>query len=98
MKKVNKELLKNAAHNLMLEMSDDEYEHLLGEFDSIISQTTVLSEIDGIDEAEPMVFPFDVTNDYLREDIASEPLTKEEALKNAKDVRDGMIRLPRVVK
>ena len=98
MKKVDKETLKLAAQHLMFEMSYEEYESLLADFDSIISKMKILGEIEGIDDVEPMTFPFDVTNSYLREDIAGEPLTREDALKNAKDIHNGMIGLPRVVK
>ena len=98
MKKVDKETLKLAAQHLMFEMSDEEYESLLADFDSIISKMKILGEIEGIDDVEPMTFPFDVTNSYLREDIAGEPLTREDARKNAKDSHNGMIGLPRVVK
>ena len=58
----------------------------------------LISEIEGVDEVEPMTFPFEVTNSYLREDVPTTPLSKEEALKNAKDVIDGEIAIPRVVK
>ena len=98
MKEVNKEVLKTAANKLMFDMSEEQYDNLLKEFDTIISQMNLIGDIEGVDEAEPMTFPFDVTNTYLREDIASTPLNRDEALKNAKDVVDGQIRLPRVVK
>ncbi len=97
-KPVNKEVLKEAANKLMFDMSDLEYETLLEEFDVITKQMELIGEIPGVDGVEPMTFPFDVTNDYLREDIPTEPLDKEEALKNASDVVDGQIRLPKVVR
>lgn len=97
MKKVNKEVLKEAANKLMFDMSDEQYETLLKEFDVIIKQMELISEIAGVDEVEPMTFPFDVTNSFLREDVPEDPLKQEEALKNAKDVVDGQIRLPKVV-
>ena len=98
MKEVNKETLITAAHKLMFDMSEEQYNNLLAEFDVIISQMNLIGDIEGVDEAIPMTFPFDVTNTYLREDVASAPLNKDEALRNAKDVVDGQIRLPRVVK
>lgn len=98
MKKITKELLKESANKLMFEMSDEQYNHLLEEFDVIISQMNLIGEIEGVDNATPMIFPFDVTTTFLREDVASAPLTRGEALRNAKDVVDGQIRLPRVVK
>ena len=50
-----------------------------------------------VDEASPMVFPFDVTTTFLREDVPTTPLSNEDALKNASDVIEGQIRLPKVV-
>ena len=97
MKKVNKDVLKEAASNLMLDLSDDECEALLNEFDTIQKQMEFISKIDGIDDVEPMSFPFDVTNEYLREDVPSAPVNRDTLLKNASDVENGQIRLPKVV-
>lgn len=98
MKNINKETLKTAANKLMFDMSEEQYNHLLDEFDVIVSQMNLIGKIEGVDNATPMTFPFDVTSTQLREDIATTPLDREIALKNAKDVVDGQIRLPRVVK
>ena len=57
----------------------------------------LLGEIDGLSEVEPMTFPFDVFTSFLREDVEGECLSKEEVLRNAKDVVDGQIKLPKVV-
>lgn len=97
MEKITKEILKKAANNLMFDMTDEEYETLMKEFEVIIQQMEIISSIEGVDEVEPMTFPFEVTNDYLREDVPETPLDREEALKNAKDVVEGQIRLPKVV-
>ena len=97
MKKVTKEVLKEAANKLMFDMSDEQYDTLLEEFDIVIKQMELISRIAGVDEAEPMTFPFDITNPFLREDIPEAPLSRDEALKNAKDVVDGKISLPKVV-
>ena len=98
MKAVNKAILKDAANKLMFDMSDEQYDQLVNEFDIITTQMKLIGEIPGVDEASPMTFPFDVTNTYLREDVATKPLHREDALRNAKDVVDGQIRLPKVVK
>lgn len=97
MEKITKEILKKAANNLMFDMTDEEYETLMKEFEVIIQQMEIISSIEGVDDVEPMTFPFEVTNDYLREDVPETPLNREEALKNAKDVVEGQIRLPKVV-
>lgn len=98
MKTVTKEVLKTTANKLMFDMTDEQYDQLVSEFGILIKQMNLIGEIDGVDTAEPMTFPFDVTNDYLREDVASAPEKKEEILKNSADVVDGQIRLPKVVK
>lgn len=97
MKKVNKEVLKEAANKLMFELSEEEIDRLLSEFGTIIKQMEIIGEIDGVDEVEPMTFPFEIINNFLREDIIEQPLKREDALKNASDVVDGQIRLPKVV-
>ena len=97
MKEVNKEVLKDAANRLLFDMSDEEYEKLLAEFNTIQSQLELIGKIEGVEDAGPMTFPFDVSIDFLREDEPIEPLSKEEALRNAGSVKDGQIKLPKVV-
>ena len=98
MKTVTKEVLKTTANKLMFDMSDEQYDNLVKEFDILIKQMNLIGEIEGVDTAEPMTFPFEVTNDYLREDVATAPESRDEILKNADDVVDGQVRLPKVVK
>lgn len=97
MKEVNKQVLKEAANKLMFDLSEEEADRLLEEFNTIIKQMELIGDIKGVDEATPMTFPFDCSNNFLREDIPGKPLSKDDALKNAKDVVDGQIRLPKVV-
>ena len=98
MKTVTKEVLKTTANKLMFDMSDEQYDNLVKEFDILSKQMELIGEIDGVDAAEPMTFPYDVTNDYLREDVAAAPESRDEILRNASDVVDGQVRLPKVVK
>lgn len=97
MKTVDKKVLETAANNLMFTMNDQEYQTLLEEFNIITEQMKLIGQIPGVDDVEPMTFPFDVTNSLLREDVPTVPLTREEALKNASDVVDYQIRLPKVI-
>ena len=98
MKKVDKEVLKESAHKLLFDMSEEEYDTLLKEFDFIINQMKIISHIKGVDDVEPMSLPYPVTTSEMREDVAEQPLTQEEALKNAADKKDGMIILPKVIR
>lgn len=97
MKEYNKEVLKDAAHRLLFDMSDKEYETLLSEFDIIIKQMSVIGSNSEIDKYEPMTFPFEVTTSYLRDDVPTAPLTRDEALRNANHKAGGQIKLPKVV-
>lgn len=98
MKKVTKEVLKTTAHNLMFDMSEEEFDELVKDFDSFLEQLKLLNDVEDVDNKEPMVFPFDVTNDYLREDEVEEPLSVDDVLKNSSEVVNGQIRVPKVVK
>ena len=98
MKQINKEILKEASEKLLFEMSDDEYDTLLKEFEIILHQFELIKNIEGVDELTPMAFPFEVDNTYLREDVINKKLERDEILKNSEDVVDGQIRLPKVVR
>ncbi|MDD3036039.1 MAG: Asp-tRNA(Asn)/Glu-tRNA(Gln) amidotransferase subunit GatC [Candidatus Saccharimonadaceae bacterium] len=97
MKEITKEVLKDAAKRLLFDMSEEEYDTLLKEFDVVIKQMQLIGQIEGVDDYEPMVFPFECTTSYLRDDIPSKPLTKDEALRNAKNKSAGQIKVPKVV-
>ena len=97
MKAYNKEVLKDAAHRLLFDMSESEYDTLLDEFNIITKQMLVIGEDPSIDKYEPMTFPFECTTSFLREDTPDIPLTREEALRNANHKAGGQIKLPKVV-
>ncbi len=97
MQEVNLELLKQYAHDLMFDIDDCNLEQTLIEFKIAQKQIAMIEEIKDLDEEEPMTFPFDCAISYLREDEVGEHLSCEEALKNAKDVYEGQIKLPKVV-
>lgn len=97
MKQIDEAVLKDASHRLLFDISDEEMKLLLSEFDILVKQFELLKDIEKVNEVKPMTFPYEIFNDYLREDVPSDVLTKEEALKNAKNVKDGQIKLPKVV-
>ena len=97
MKPINKDILKKAAHRMMFDMNEEQYDTLLEEFSIFIKQLDLIAEVPHVDEAEPMTFPFDVKTTYMREDEVEASLDIKEALKNASEVVDGQVRLPKVV-
>jgi len=97
MKEINLDVLKDAAHRLLFDMSDEEYETLLSEFAVLTKQMETIGKIEGLEDYEPMTFPFECETTYLREDEPTTPLSREEALVNAGSTLDGEIKLPKVV-
>ena len=93
MKQVTIETLKNAASRICLDMTDEQYQTLLVEFETMLKQMDLISHIEGVDDAIPMTFPFPCVHTFLRDD---EPI--EEGLKNAPAVHENQIKLPKVVK
>jgi aspartyl-tRNA(Asn)/glutamyl-tRNA(Gln) amidotransferase subunit C len=97
MKEYNIEVLKDAANRLLLDMSEDEYKTLLSEFDIVTKQMKPLGDNRELDKLEPMVFPYEVYTTELREDVAEEPLSRDEAIRNSQRKVGGQIKLPKVV-
>ena len=97
MKEYNINVLKDAAKRLLFDMSENEYETLLNEFDIVTKQMNIIGSNKTIDSYEPMAFPFECSTSFLREDVPEEPLPREEALKNSKRKVGGQIKLPKVV-
>ena len=97
MKKIDKPLLIDASQRLMFVMTDNEYDVLISEFDVLLKQMALIGKISGVDTLTPMTFPFPITTLQLRDDVPGVTLTQKQATENAKQVRDGQIKLPKVV-
>ena len=97
MKTITIDVLKEAAHRLLFDLSEQEYQTLYGEFGILLRQMDLIGHVEGLEEMEPMTFPFECTTSFLREDEPMEPLEKEDVLRNAGNVQDGQIKLPKVV-
>ena len=77
--------------------SDEEIEELKKDFVAVEKQVSLFEKVD-TQGVEPMVYPFETPTVFLREDVVSDVLTQEEALKNVKDARMGHVHVPKVVK
>ena len=96
MKELNEEILRKCAKGLMFDMTDEQYDLIFKEFDVTLEQLKLINEID-LQDVTPMTFPFICYTDFLREDDETSTISREDALRNAKDVVDNQIRLPKVV-
>lgn len=96
---ITKEKLEDYAKKLMFEMNDKEYETLQKEFDIILKQMDLIGKIEGIEEVEPMTFPYITYKATLREDEVKEKemLSEIEVIANAKEVEYSQVRVPKVV-
>jgi len=91
------DVLKDAANRLLFDMSDEQYKTLYEEFQILTKQMETIGKIEGLENYEPMTFPFDCSTSFLREDVAEEPLPRDDALRNAGNKQDNQIKLPKVV-
>ena len=96
MKKVDKAILIETANTLLFDLSDESYDILIEEISALNAEMDKIS-ISELSNVEPMTFPFEI-NVKPREDNASKPLSKEDVLKNAGEVKDGQIKIPKVIK
>ena len=94
---VTKEKLKDYAAKLMFDMDEAGYDRTLEEFETVEKHMALIGEIDGIDDVDPMTFPYVIYHATLREDEAKECLTNEEVLANSKDVKANQVKVPKVV-
>lgn len=90
------EMLKHLALKTMFEIKDEELSDLVAEYDIFMNHVAVLQEIDTTN-VEPLAFPYIIETDFLREDNANDVISIEDVLKNAKDVQDNQIKVPKVV-
>lgn len=97
MKQITLDVLHDAANRLLFDMSEQELLTLEEEFKILTQQMETIGQIQGLESYAPMTFPFDCTVTYLREDVAEEPLPRDEALKNAGSKMNNQIKLPKVV-
>lgn len=97
MEKFSTEYFHKLANDLKFDLSDEEIEELKKDFVAVEKQVSLFEKVD-TQGVEPMVYPFETPTVFLREDVVSDVLTQEEALKNVKVARMGHVHVPKVVK
>lgn len=94
---MDKETLVMLANKLMFTMDDSEYDTLLVEFDTMIKQMDLIGNIEGIENVEPMCYPFPIEDVVLREDTVVDELEIDEILQNSGSNLYNQVKLPKVV-
>lgn len=95
--KMSIEELQDLAARLKFDMSMEEYKTLQEEFEIILSQMELLGNIEGLDDVDPMTFPYPVFAKVVRDDEVGELMSYDEIFSNIKNSRFNQIRVPKVV-
>ena len=95
--KFTKELVDKYAKDLLFELTKEENESVLNEFEIIKENMDSIAKIDGLKEVEPMTHPLEYEDVILRNDEIGEELTVEEVLLNAKEKTLEEVIVPKVV-
>jgi len=93
--KVDEALLDQVARVARLELTKEEKEKFVPQFKEILGSFQKLSEVD-TSRVEPCFHPVPLQNS-IRNDKAGICLSREDALSNVRDSKDGFIKGPRVV-
>ena len=96
MEQYTKEYFKKLANQIMLDLNDEEIKSLQSDFEVLLQQMELLNKIDTSD-VEEMIYPFETPTTFLRVDEVSNVLSQKDALKNAPEVKEGQIVVPKVV-
>ena len=94
---MDKETLRMLANKLMFTMDEAEYDTLSDEFKVILKQMDLIGKIDGINDVEPLIYPFPLDNVKMREDEVVDELPIEDILKNSGCNLYNQVKLPKVV-
>jgi aspartyl-tRNA(Asn)/glutamyl-tRNA(Gln) amidotransferase subunit C len=93
--KITDEVIDHIAHLARLEFEGDKKQMIKGDMERIITFMEKLQEVN-TDNVEPLIFMSDEVN-VLREDVAKETITQEQALLNAPKKDSDYFRIPKVL-
>ena len=97
MSKFTKEMVTSYADKLLIGLTDDEVNMVLGEFDVIDKNIDLINEIPNISEVEPMTHALDDFEYVLREDVVEESSSIDDILSNCDSTLNREIKVPKVV-
>ncbi len=97
MSKFTKELVDDLAAKLLIGLSPEENQMVLDEFAIIDEELSKVDSFPDIKKIEPMTHTLDDFTFTLREDVASESIPIEEALKNCDKTEGREVEVPKVV-
>ncbi len=93
--KITEEIVGHIAHLARLQFEGEKKEAITEDLERIITFMETLQEVD-TKGVEPLVYMTNEIN-HLREDVAKETVTHEEALRNAPKKDSDYFRIPKVL-
>jgi aspartyl-tRNA(Asn)/glutamyl-tRNA(Gln) amidotransferase subunit C len=91
---ISEEQVRHVANLARLGLTDEEVTKMSGQLGSILDSIEKISELD-LEDVPPTANPLNLTN-VLRQDKVRGELDREEALRPAPEVVDGMFAVPRI--
>ncbi|GEN46199.1 aspartyl-tRNA(Asn)/glutamyl-tRNA(Gln) amidotransferase subunit C [Alkalibacillus filiformis] len=95
MSKISKDQVKHVANLARLSITEQEAEKYSEQLSAIIDFSELLNELD-TSNVEPTTHVLEMKN-IVRKDEPKEWISKEDALKNAPDQKDGQFRVPSIL-
>ena len=95
--KKDREYFKKLAHQLMFDLSDEEADKLVSEFDVLEGQISLLDAVD-TEDTEEMIYPFEEPTTFLREDKVTNVISQDDAMANVTKKLEGHFVLPKEVR
>ena len=90
------DLLKELAKKTMLEINNENMPTFFENYHIFMKEIKILEGIE-TEGVEPQIFPYEMETTFLREDDPHQIISREEALKNAQNISDYQIKVPKVV-
>ncbi|MGM0523550.1 MAG: Asp-tRNA(Asn)/Glu-tRNA(Gln) amidotransferase subunit GatC [Bacillota bacterium] len=92
---ISKDQVRHVAHLARLAVSEEEVDMMTKQLGDIIHYAELLNELDTTD-VEPTTHVLDLKN-VMRKDEPRKWITREDALKNAPDQKDGQFKVPSIL-
>ncbi len=94
-KRITRDTVEHIAWLAHIELSDEEKNLLTEQFNKILDYFEVIDEVD-TENVPPTYHVLDLVN-IFRDDMPENPMSREEALRNASEKEDGFFKAPRIV-
>jgi len=93
---ITKADVEKLAHLSRLELDEKSIEKMQGDMNKMLTFVDKINELE-LKDVEPMVYMNDAVN-VLREDDVENPISHEDALKNAPDKNSDYFKVPKVLR